>query len=880
MSIFSKLFPSKKSPAEPVTPSAPGDAPVAAQAAISDPIQQFSQGVMSVRDIIAPSAIEVDFNYIKIGNTYFRSLFVNGYPRFVAANWLSPLVNFDHSLTVSMFIYPVEGKEILDQLHRKIAEMEAELQSDIQRGKIVNPDTQAKLEDSRGLQEVLVKGIERFFQFGLYVSIPAKSLEELNQVTSQVISTLGSLLIVAKPTSLEMQKGFKSTLPYAYDEFMITRNMDTTSLATTFPFVSSELTSNEGIMYGINEHNGSLIVFDRFSLENANSVVFAKSGAGKSFMVKLEALRSLMFGTEIIIIDPENEYENVCNVVGGEYINFGINSIARINPFDLGSVSEPGENALSMKVLSLHSLFKVIMGELSPGEEATLDRALILTYKMKGITPDPETQNQDPPLLEDLYKALLGMEDIEAKSLADRLEKFVKGSFRGIFDQPSNVDLKNPFTVFSIRDMEDALRPIAMFIILDYIWNLIRKVLKRRIMIVDEAWYMMRYGDSANFMYSIAKRARKYYLGLTTITQDVEDFLSTDYGKAIVTNSSIQILLKQSTAAIDRLTQVFYLSEGEQHLLLSADVGQGLFFAGASHVAVRVIASPEEYSLVTTKPQDAPVRSEPSKISTPIQNLSAATDSPQSTPAQSSSPTTSPAPASSTDQQPDSSGESSSQQSQPGDDSNSDDSSTPPASGTPPSSGGPAPAPPTQPAPQPSPPTPSPLPNMGGGMPHFSSSSSAKTSDTQVDSQKGIHQLSNLDLKKINERIDDPIAARDPQFQQILKKIISDVPRGGSIRQDIKQKVKKLSEDEISSRYHSGAWTESTVPKHIMPSKDVIRTWSDKELQQAINSSENERFTASGKASSQAGMRQAFLQYHKDKRKSLGKWSITGQDAR
>ncbi len=840
--FFSSKSKKKEStPAEgqPETAQQPVTSSPTAYTASKDPIKDFSKGVLSVRDIIAPSAIEVDFNYLKIGNTYFRSLFVSGYPRFVAANWLSPLINFDHSLTISMFVYPVEGKDILDQLHRKIAEMEAELQSDIQRGKIVNPDTQAKLEDSRALQEVLVKGIERFFQFGLYVTVPAHSLEELNQVSSQVISTLGSLLIVAKPTSLEMEKGFKSTLPYAYDSFMITRNMDTTSLATTFPFVSSELTSNEGIMYGINEHNGSLIVFDRFSLENANSVVFAKSGAGKSFMVKLEALRSLMFGTEIIIIDPENEYQAVCDVVGGEYITFGINSQARINPFDLSGVSEPGENALSMKILSLHSLFKVIMGDLSPGEEATLDRALVLTYKMKGITPEPETQNQQPPLMEDLYKALLGMEEPEAKTLADRLEKFVKGSFRGIFDQPSNVDLKNPFTVFSIRDLEDALRPIGMFIVLDYIWSRIRRDLKRRILIVDEAWYMMRYGDSASFMYSIAKRARKYYLGLTTITQDVEDFLGTDYGKAIVTNSSIQILLKQSTAAIERLTEVFYLSEGEQHLLLSADVGQGLFFAGSNHVAIRVISSPEEYSLVSTKPQE---RSSFLRAQTPPQTKSdqpSGGDKDQPSPPEAKTPDK--PPTVSTPQPQSSSG--------------------PQASSASPSEGPPPPPP------------------SGGGMPTFRGSSSSDDQDASSDPKQGVHKLSNLELKKLNEKIADPVASRDPQFKDILRKVTTVSP-SGSIPDSVKKQLKKVTQDEISTRYHSGAWTESTLPKHILPTKDVIRTWSDKDLQQALNSAENERFTATGREAHQAGMKQALLQFYKDKRVRDGKWTLTDKDAR
>lgn len=578
--------------------------PKAATRQVIDPIAQLSQGMVSVQDVIAPGALEVDFDHLKIGNKYFQTLFVAGYPRFVTANWLAPLINFDHSLDVAMYIYPVEGKSVLDELRRKIAEMEAEIQTDIQRGKIVDPATQAKLEDARTLQEQLVKGAERFFQFGLYITIPADSLDELNQVSKEVISALGALLIVSKHATLQMEDGFKATIPTMVDRLMITRNMDTTSLATTFPFTSSELTANEGIMYGINEHNDSLIIFDRFTLENANSVIFGKSGGGKSYLVKLEALRSLLFGTEVIIIDPEKEYEALTKVVGGEYITFGFDSPSKINPFDLSQVYEEGENELGLKILSLHTLFKVIMGKLTATEEAVLDRALILTYKMKGITPDPTTQKKEPPLMEDLYKALRGMEEPEASTLADRIEKFVKGSFTGIFDQRSNVDIRNKFTVFSIRDLEDALRPIAMFIILDYIWTKVKKEMKKRILVVDEAWYLMQYPDSANFLYSIAKRARKYYLGLTTITQDVEDFLVSEHGKAIVQNSSIQVLMKMSPAAIDKVSEVFYLSEGEKHLLLSADIGEGLFFAGPNHVAIRVVASSEEHRLITSKPEE------------------------------------------------------------------------------------------------------------------------------------------------------------------------------------------------------------------------------------------------------------------------------------
>ncbi|MDP2670928.1 MAG: ATP-binding protein [bacterium] len=561
-------------------------------------------GMVDVKDIIAPPALEVDFDNLKLGDLYFRTLFVSGYPRFVGANWLAPIINFDHTLDLCFYCYPVESKGILDDLRHKIAEMEATVQSDLEAGRVVDPAVRVALEDAQSLQEQLAAGIERFFQMSFYITIPAESLEELNSITKQVESTLGSLLVVTKHATLQQEDGFRATLPTFSDKLFVTRNMDTTSLATTFPFTSSELTANEGIMYGINEHNGSLIIFDRFTLENANSVVFAKSGAGKSYMVKLETLRSLMFGTEVIVIDPEEEYGELCKAIGGEYIKFATETEAKINPFDLSGVYEEGENELGLKILSLHSLFRVILGKLTSTEDAVLDRALILTYKQKGITPDPTTQTSESPVMEDLYSVLQNMAEPEAKSMAERLEKFIKGSLSGIFDQQSTVDIKNTFTVFSIRDLEDELRPIAMFIILDYIWTRIKKDRKRRILVVDEAWYLMKHPDSASFMYSIAKRARKYFLGLTTITQDVEDFLNTDYGKAIVTNSSIQILLKQSPASINEVSAVFYLSEGEKNLLLSADIGEGLFFAGANHVAIRVQAAEHEHVLITSNPKE------------------------------------------------------------------------------------------------------------------------------------------------------------------------------------------------------------------------------------------------------------------------------------
>lgn len=564
----------------------------------------LGRGMVDVKDIVAPPALQVDFDHVRVGETYYRTLFISGYPRFVGANWLAPIINFDHTLDIAFYYYPVEAKGILDDLRRKIAEMEATIQGDFEKGRVIDPAVRIALEDAQSLQEQLVAGIERFFQFSFYITIPAESLEELNSITKQIESTLGSLLIVSKHATLQQEMGFQTTLPTFTDKLLVTRNMDTTSLATTFPFTSSELTANEGILYGINEHNGSLIIFDRFTLENANSVVFAKSGAGKSYMTKLEALRSLMLGTEIIVIDPENEYQTLCEAIGGEFIRFSGNQSSKINPFDLSGVYTEGENELGLKILSLHSLFRIILGNMTPTEDAILDRALITTYKLKGITPDPATQTRTPPILEDLYEVLLNSAEPEAKSMAERIEKFIKGSLSGIFDQSSTIDIRNTFTVFSIRDLEDELRPIGMFIILDYIWTKVKKERKRRILIVDEAWYMMKHPDSASFIYSIAKRARKYYLGLTTVTQDVEDFLATDFGKAIVTNSSIQILLKQSPASIDQVVDTFYLSEGERNLLLSADVGEGLFFAGNNHVAIRVQAAPHEHVLITSNPQE------------------------------------------------------------------------------------------------------------------------------------------------------------------------------------------------------------------------------------------------------------------------------------
>lgn len=567
-------------------------------------VKKFEKGMVSLVDVIAPSSVEVDFRYIRVGERFYSTLFIVGYPRFVSPNWLQPLIDYDHTLDIGMYVYPTEAADVLSDLRRKIAEMEATIASETEQGRIVDPKVTAALEDALALQEELAKGVERFFQFSFYVTLSSESLPDLLESTKKLQTTLSSLLMTAKVATLQMEEGFKSTLPLGQDQLYITRNMDSTSLASTFPFTSAILTQNKGVLYGMNAQNGSLIIFDRFSLENANEVVLGKSGAGKSYLIKLEIMRQFMFGTEVIVIDPEGEYGTMAQTLGGEVVEFTSNAPIKINPFDLSQLYEEGENELGLKILSLHGLLKIIMGQLDAEHDAILDKALVETYSQKGITADPETQKKEPPLMEDLYKVLLGMENAAAKEMAFRLEKFIKGSAAGIFNQPSNFDISNPLTVFSIKNLEEELRPIAMHIILDYVWTRVKKTLKKRLLILDEAWYMMKYQDSASFVFSIAKRARKYYLGMTTATQDVQDFLSTEYGKAVLSNSSIQILLKQGTAEVDLASQTFYLSEGEKELLLSADIGEGLFFAGQNHVAIKVIAAPFEHELISSNPAD------------------------------------------------------------------------------------------------------------------------------------------------------------------------------------------------------------------------------------------------------------------------------------
>ena len=576
----------------------------AQQQPVESKVSETKYEGLTLQDIIAPIDIEVDFNHLQMGDYYFRTFFISGYPRFVGPNWLSPIINFEHSLRISTFYYPVDSKVIMEKLKKKIAEMEATIYTQMEERKVIDASLKVALSDAQQLQDSIAEGTEKFFHFAMYITIYAPNKDLLEKYSRNVVSTLAAIGVTAKPATLQQEPGFISTQPLGLDKLYVTRNMDTTSLATTFPFVTSELTMDHGIMYGINMHNKSLVIFDRFELENANSVVFAKSGAGKSYFVKLEALRSLMLGTDIIIIDPEREYEDLSRAVGGSYISFSQDKGDKMNPFELSGVYEEGEDELRIKIQSLIGFFKIMFDGLSNTEISILDRALILTYREKGITYDPATQKNPPPMLEDLYKVLKGMAEEEAHDMARRMERFIIGSGAGVFNEATNFEINNSFTVFSVRDLQEELKPLSMYLMLDFIWTVIRKEKKRRLLIVDEAWYMMQRKDSAEFMYSIAKRARKYYLGLTTITQDVADFMHNDLGKAIIQNASMSMLMMQSPSAVEAIQEVFHLSDGEKAFLLNCEKGQGLFFAGQNHVAMQVISSVQENTLITSDPRE------------------------------------------------------------------------------------------------------------------------------------------------------------------------------------------------------------------------------------------------------------------------------------
>ncbi len=566
------------------------------------PDEIYQTGVLDLQDVIAPHALKISSHELDLGEKIARTFFVISYPRFLTTGWFAPIINMDKVIDISIFVHPMDTNEMLRKFQKKVAEVQSQISTREEKGMVRDPMLDTAYSDLEQLRDSLQQAQERIFDVGLYMTIYGATREEVDKTESEIRSVLESRLVYIRPALFQQEQGFRSVLPIATDELDVHTKLNSAPLSSIFPFISFDLTSDRGILYGINRHNSSLILFDRFSLENYNSVTFAKSGAGKSYTTKLEILRSLMFDTEVIVIDPEREYEYLAETVGGRYFNISLSSEHHINPFDLPipREDEAPSDVLRNNIITLVGLFRIMLGGLTPEEDAVIDRAITETYALKDITADANFAAVEPPLLSDFELVLSGMEGSE--SLVQRLSKYTKGTWSGFMNRPTNVDMNKKLVVFSVRDMEDDLKPVAMYIITHHIWNTVRKELRKRLLIIDEAWWMMRSEDTASFLFSIAKRGRKYFLGISTITQDVSDFLNSPYGVPMITNSSIQMLLRQSPTSVDLVQQTFKLSDEEKYLLLESDVGEGIFFAGLKHVAIKVIASYTEDQIITSDP--------------------------------------------------------------------------------------------------------------------------------------------------------------------------------------------------------------------------------------------------------------------------------------
>jgi len=564
----------------------------------------YRSAVLELKDIIAPSALKISPKTLNLGEKLVRSFFVMSYPKFLSDSWFSPIINLDKAFDISIFIQPIDTSVVLNEFKKKVAEVQSQINDREEKGLVRDPQLDASYQNLETLRDNLQQAQEKIFDVGIYISIYGDSEEELNRVESEIKSTLEASLVFIKPALFQQEQGFKTTIPVSTDELGVHSKLNSSPLSSIFPFISFDLTEGKGILYGLNRHNNSLVLFDRFSLENYNSVTFAKSGSGKSYATKLEILRSLMFDVDVIVLDPESEYEKMTETLGGRYFNISLTSENHINPFDL-PIPHEGESAsdvLRSHIINLVGLFRLMLGGLTPEEDSIIDRAISETYALKDITPEANFSAIEPPLMSDFELVLAGLEGGE--SLVQRLTKYTKGTWSGFINKPSNLDINKKLVVFSLRDMEDELKPIAMYIVMHHIWGLVRKEIKKRLLVVDEAWWMMKSEDTASFLFGLAKRGRKYYLGISTITQDVEDFLRSPYGLPIITNSSMQFMLKQSPTSIDMVQKTFNLTDEEKFLLLESGVGEGIFFAGQKHVALKVVSSETEHKIITSNPEE------------------------------------------------------------------------------------------------------------------------------------------------------------------------------------------------------------------------------------------------------------------------------------
>ena len=567
--------------------------------------KEYKEALAYIKDMIAPAYMKVFPDKVKINNVFTKTFFVYAYPNFLEWNWLSPIINWDTKFDMSLYIYPIDSAFIQKYLRKRLTQLNSERNINAEKWLVNDPWINAQIQDVEELREKLTRGQEKYFHFWLYITLYAETEDKLNKIWKDVETILAWRNVLQKQSFLRSEAWFISTWPFARDELWVYRNISTWWLSTTFPFSSSTLSHDDWILYWVNTHNNSLILYDRFKSENANMCVFAKSWGWKSFAVKLEILRSLMMWTDVIVIDPENEYRALVDTVWGTYLDVSLNSRERINPFDLPLWVKDKDikpwDLLRDAIVNLLWLMNLMLWKLNWNESSIMEKAIITTYNLKWITlEDDSIEWKEIPTMKDLYSVLETMD--WARDVTQRLEKYTTWIFSWLFSELTNISLKEWLQVFSVRDLDDILRPTAMYIILSYIWNRVRSSNKKRLLVIDEAWNIMQHEDSAKFLFGLVKRARKYNLWVTTITQDVEDFLWSSYWKPIVTNSSIQLLLKQSPASIDALQNVFKITDQEKYILLNSAVWQWLFFAGSEHVGIQVISSYYEEQIVSTDP--------------------------------------------------------------------------------------------------------------------------------------------------------------------------------------------------------------------------------------------------------------------------------------
>jgi type IV secretory pathway VirB4 component len=551
----------------------------------------LSFGEQDYHDLLSYAGLEEQVDYLVIDGQYVRTLFISGYPFVASSGWLDSLINFNRNVDISYHLHEVNALQALPKLHRKITELESTKRAMLRAGKIVGSEITDPLESAMELRDKIQRGQEKLFQMAIYITLRATSLSELNKVTKLLETTLSARLFYSKVARYQQLEALQSILPRAEDQLGQKRNLDSSSAALSFPFMSSELVQESGILYGVNKSNNSLVILDRFSLHNANSIVFAQSGSGKSYATKVEILRHLMGGTKVIVIDPEREYKLLTESVSGTYIKLSAKSAEKINPFDLATTSH-NHSDLSEHAQDLTEVISLMAEGLSAREKAAVDKAILKIYK---------AAEEKQPLLEDLYAQLHRLGQLK---LCERLEKYISGSLSEVFNAQTNIALDNRLVIFDIKDLPESLRQIMMLIISSFVQNQVKAKPEKRLLIIDEGWMLLEHEESARFVAGLVRRARKYYLGVSIISQQANDFLHNDYGRAIASQSALRILMRQDSTTIKNVVSEFGLSEYEQNFLLTCERGDALIIADQNHVAVRVVASDKEHPLITTNPAE------------------------------------------------------------------------------------------------------------------------------------------------------------------------------------------------------------------------------------------------------------------------------------